>query len=185
MTGRATQRKADRNISQSDVEWAWFLTHSLSFVITSWVIHVWLMREGAEESLKCSQVDWYVGKLGRKLLQLLGHWWHCRRRANWNKWNGSNECAAVSVFKWEQRWLEKLTMKAQGQNHDIIATRVTLPIALHWWRDILSSASKIYPELLLFFPPTRGADPQNSKQKGEIRIDNQLVRLGEEREKEQ
>lgn len=118
---------ADRKISQSDVEWAWFLTHSLSFVITSWVIHVWLMREGAEESLKCSQVDWYVGKLGRKLLQLLGHWWHCRRRANWNKWNGSNECAAVSVFKWEQRWLEKLTMKVQGQNHDIIATCVALP----------------------------------------------------------
>lgn len=49
-----------------------------------------------------------------------------QQAANWNKWNGFNECAAVSVFKWEQRWLEKLMMKAQGQNHDIIATRVPL-----------------------------------------------------------
>lgn len=43
--------------------------------------------------------------------------------------------------------------------------------------------SKIYPELF-GQDNARGAHPQNTKEKSEIRIDNQLVRLGE-REREQ
>lgn len=103
-------------------------THSLSFVITSWVIHVWLMRWEGDRKVLCKPaklsgmlVNYAVSSCNIDISVTLVT--SCLyEAANWNKWNSFNECMAWSVFKWVQGWLEKLMAKAQGQNQDIVAT---------------------------------------------------------------
>lgn len=79
--------------------------------------------------------------------------------------------------------------KAQGQNHDIIATLSGGQggVALSHYHKSEALMKRYFvlnvqdlSQKLLCGTLHWGVHPQNSKQKSEIRIDNQLVRLGEE-----